>query len=202
MSYRPKARPSFDEATETLKARLWHKEPNYIGPQWHHYAVVAVRHRDSDLLERHNFDTASTYLNRFKDRPATDYTQSAYEAEDREELKACLVVRNAHWAVGWIEFLMVDAHDYDATIAGATIVEDRDDYPILDEDGYIEEEDKAIAEAWSDLSDSERERLLYKARFTKEDAQEYSVCPDYHRVLDLSGEDSGILRDYLLDYIR
>lgn len=99
----------------------WHRPTGYgLGP--------VGQHRDSDILERSNFAVILADLQAVDDRVT--------------------VVRWGHWAVGWVEELLVPltlpvasrVAEWRKQLAG---------YPIADEDDYSEREREAIGGAWS-----------------------------------------------------
>lgn len=117
----------------------WKLPRDYAGAEWPEYYVAAGRHRDSDCLTESNFYTTLRRLG--------------------GESETVRVVRESHWAVGWIEWIAI--HESDATAlaiaddCAAAIAE----YPILDESDFSEREDAAAAELWAVMS--WRDRLEY-----------------------------------------
>ena len=79
------------------------------------------RHRDSDALERSNFDTVIALLD--------DIDHDGHDIADF-----------SHWAVGWIDEITYDLGNADMVAAVADIRARHDDYPVLDEDLYYEYE--------------------------------------------------------------
>ena len=83
--------------------------------------IVASQHRDSDSLTRSNFRVLAARL--------ADTTAMTEES--------------SHWAVGWVERLIVAPSDRAALRVALTAHRAMDDYPVLDESD------------WSELQDSE-----------------------------------------------
>jgi hypothetical protein len=65
------------------------------------------------------------------------------ESEDGESV---VVVRENHWAVGWVEWLAILPTATAAVEEASKIVSELENYPILDEDRWSEEEGM-----WSEL---------------------------------------------------
>lgn len=93
------------------------------------------RHRDSEMLDESNFDTAKALF---------------------EDAGICTrVLSFGHWAVGWVEGLYIPA-----TIAAAKVAREiaqrLESYPVLDEDDYSERQSDAIAGYWERAGMGER----------------------------------------------
>lgn len=102
-------------------------------------------HRDSDALARSNYKTALGLL-RDADPCGDDW-------EER---------RFGHWAVGWIDEIIVRPDSVCAKIASDCAAR-LDDYPALDEDDLAQEEYEEACETWKTCY-SDRERLTYIRR--------------------------------------
>jgi hypothetical protein len=88
--------------------------PNaYFGDRGDWYAVLA-RTRDSDTLDRCNFDAALLRLG--------------------SESETVAVEEFSHWAVGWLRVILVDPADTDAVRIAQEIKDHLEDSLILDED--------------------------------------------------------------------
>lgn len=97
---------------------------------WGDYAdwlCVAGRSRDSDLLEESNFTVARERLE------TIDSDGIAVESEN-------------HWAVGWVETLLVDPNKPDLVAEAEWIRSAIEDYPILDESDYLDRQVEAAQE--------------------------------------------------------
>lgn len=117
--------------------------------------LILSRHRDSQLLDESNWDVACKSLN-----------AEAYDG-GREGFATRPTVyhwRAGHWAVGWIECLMVraDAPDNVLNEAGE-IVCSLADYPVLSDDDYSEREYAAICDYWGRLPVADRVHELQRA---------------------------------------
>ncbi len=96
--------------------KKWSRSKNYIGETYYDYYVLLYRTRDSGLVEESNFWSALKVLN--------------------GESKTVKVIRAKHWAVGWIEFIIIHESDKESIDKGNEIEESLNNYPILDEDAF------------------------------------------------------------------
>lgn len=107
----------------------WSRPNNYMGPNHYGYYVGPGQNRDSDALERSNFRVALERLG----------GESVCECEDDCSC-AVQVIRDSHWAVGWIEYILVHESAADKVAILEEIQSDLDSYPVLDEDDFSQEE--------------------------------------------------------------
>lgn len=117
---------------------------HYAGETWPDYYSAGVgQSRDSDALERSNFATMLQLLG--------------------GESETVIVVRESHWAVGWIEWIAI--HDSDtAALAIADEAKGRlEDYPVLNEDDFSEREMEEANEIWRECYNA-FERIDYIRR--------------------------------------
>lgn len=118
---------------EALKECIWTKPDDYAGYNPEGEAVIAGRSRDSSLLEESNWDAMKEIAG------DGDYVYDW---------------RAHHWAVGWVEYLMLkpDAPDevkkrVDEALCALA------DYPVLDEEDLSRRELEAAEELWgTDIS--------------------------------------------------
>ena len=94
------------------------------------------RHRDSDTLTRSNFRSALRKLG--------------------GESETVLVIRDNHWAVGWVENVYIHQSDDRALAIADGIAAGLDAYPVVSEDDWSELEYETAADYWSRMSVSER----------------------------------------------
>ncbi len=107
--------------TIDLEEHRWRLPSNYIGASWPEYYVAAGRSRDSDALEESNFRVTLRRLG------------GEYDP-------AVIVVREHHWAVGWVEWIGVHESNGAGVRELRRILEARESYPVLDDDDFSEEE--------------------------------------------------------------
>ena len=120
---------------------------NYLGetdfPGWF---VVLTENRDSNCLERCNFQEALTRLG--------------------GESDSVVIHRFGHWACGWWEALCV-LTGTEEFAKGEEIEERLSDYPILNKDIYSEMEQEEANEIWENCFDV-KERIQYIREHRKE----------------------------------
>ena len=118
----------------------WEVPDNWFGEHWHGWFVGLSQNRDSDALDRSNF-------------------RAALEALGGES-ETVQVVREGHWAVGWIEWIAIHESDERALSIQYEIEGSLQDYPVLDESDWCEEESEEANEVWSNCY-TDRERIDY-----------------------------------------
>jgi hypothetical protein len=113
----------------TATAREWHTlggESRTPGACFAYYGdredwpIVLAVHRDSDMIERSNFEAAQRMLD-----PTGESDDVAIE-------------RCSHWLVGWVEYLLIAPERADLIELAGDIKDRIEDYPILDESQYSE----------------------------------------------------------------
>jgi hypothetical protein len=104
----------------------WSRSENYIGETYYDYYVLLYRTRDSGLVKESNFWSALKALN--------------------GESKTVKIVRAKHWAVGWIEMILIHESDTKSVDKGNEIEKALESYPILDEDDLLKRESERIDE--------------------------------------------------------
>jgi hypothetical protein len=118
----------------------WKINRDYAGAKWPDYYSAAGRHRDSDILTESNFASIVRAVG--------------------GESNTVRIVRESHWAVGWVEWLAVHESDAAALRAADRCAELLESYPVLDEDDFYRREDDACAEVWEQCY-RPRERAEY-----------------------------------------
>ena len=98
--------------------------------------VFLGRHRDSDIITESNFNVALERLG--------------------GESDTVKVVRESHWAVGWVEWIAIHESDNEALELARDMVDSLNDYPILNESDFSGREWDAAHEYWESLDLSER----------------------------------------------
>ena len=127
--------------TQTNTLKRWTMPDNYAGEIWPDYYRSGVgRSRDSDALERANFDAMLKRLG--------------------GESETVIVVRESHWAVGWVEWIAIHESDDKAIATASRIKSKLEDYPVVDEELYSEYEDEECSTVWSDCFNA-KERAEY-----------------------------------------
>lgn len=118
--------------------RRWELPSHYFGAKWpEYYSSGFGQSRDSDALERSNFICALKALG--------------------GESETIIVVRESHWAVGWVEWIAIHQSDEKALRAGDELREAYDQYPVVNEDHWSQLENEDAQQTWTNcFSDSDR----------------------------------------------
>lgn len=162
---------------------LWTRPDSYMGPDWDQFYVVMGQNRDSDALNRSNWAVAL-------ERLQAEETKLGGAMLDPEGDSYLQIVRDHHWAVGWVEFI------YLRKDAPVSILELADsmraqiaNYPILDESHFSNLEYEEACESWAIMSVRERAELI---RDEKIDVSIFAA-----RREKLPQDDDGRLLEYL-----
>ena len=138
-----------------------------------HWLVVAGRHRDSDALERSNFRSILKALGGEGDTVAVE--------------------NESHWAVGWVEHLLVDPADTERVKIAEEIRDALEDYPVVDEEDFSNLE---YEEAWSyweselkgtDGWEETIREVLDEGNYGYSEDESYSVLEEARRRLTIAG---------------
>lgn len=122
---------------ENLKAiKRWERPSDYFGANWPEYFVFLGQHRDSDSVTRSNFEVGLRELG--------------------GESETVIVVRERHWAVGWVEWIGIHESDEAAIQAADEMLCAIESYPVLSDDHHSELEWNEACEYWERMSVRER----------------------------------------------
>lgn len=103
-----------------VELQLWERADNYLGADLSDYYVIYGQHRDSPYITKSNMEVALKRLG-------------------GEKEPNVIIARFGHWAVGWVEQLLVHKNASQEILDIAYgIVNDIEEYPILDECHYDE----------------------------------------------------------------
>ena len=104
--------------------REWTRPSDYMGAEWHgYYAAPVGRSKASTILEQSNWDTQWNEL---------ETTNSTAAFGD-----TVLIVREGHWAVGWIEWVAIHHTNTAALRAADEMAAALAEWPALDEYDYL-----------------------------------------------------------------
>lgn len=120
------------ESFEPKHLKFWTMPKSYAGAVWPGYYVFLCRNRDSGALTRSNFDCALAAI--------------GGESETVE------IVRESHWACGWIEWIAIHQDDETALKAADDIMARLADYPVVNEDDWSRLEFEEACAFWESLS--------------------------------------------------
>lgn len=108
----------------------WTDPPHYAGSRWPEYFSAGVgQSRDSKPLEQSNFRSMLRLLG--------------------GETDTVIVVRESHWAVGWVEWIAIHETDTVALQAADKAIANLEDYPVLDDDDFYSLETEQIVDWWA-----------------------------------------------------
>lgn len=174
------------DAIKHLADYVWKHPRDYGGFSPDGDYVIVTKTRDSDALERSNWECI------VRDMGAEAWDAPMYSDEFAEAWRTRPNVyhwRARHWACGWVEYMTVrsDAPDNVLRDAGK-IVSALADYPIYSEDHFSELEYTEACDAWAQLSVAERVDLCRGARISI-----FAARRD-----DMPSDDCG----YILEYLR
>lgn len=147
--------------------KRWSLPDSYMGEHWPEYFVFLSQHRDSDSLTRSNFICGLEALG--------------------GESDTVQVIREGHWAVGWVEWIAIHQDDTAALKIADSIAEKLEDYPVVNEDHLSELEWDEAQTYWGQLSIRERVELC----------QDAGVCIFAARHPYIPQDDSGMIFDTL-----
>lgn len=129
--------------------KLWKHPENYAGATWEGWHVFLGRHRDSDELTESNFAVGLAAV------------QAAMNRElDCDGMPSVTVVRESHWAVGWVEWIAVHPSDVAACKVANELLASLEDYPVLNDEDFSRREDESAQQIWRNCYDV-RERVEY-----------------------------------------
>lgn len=176
---------------EHLAETAWRHPKNYGGFSPDGDYVIATQHRDSDALARSNWSVLAADLG----AEAYTYIRANHWSDDSTDYEDRPTVyhwRASHWAVGWVEYLMVraDAPEDVLTNAGEWLSA-LADYPVADDDHFSELEFTEACAYWANCSVADRL-----------DAIKRSDCRGVSRFAarrdSIPSDDNGALLHYLI----
>jgi hypothetical protein len=128
------------------KLTLWQHPESYYGAAWPDYYVFLSQSRDSDALTRSNFGYGLKLLG--------------------GESESVQVIRERHWACGWIEWIGIEKSDFKALEIADKIMMDLESYPVLNEDHFSEIEYSESENYWQQLPINYRVELCQDANIS------------------------------------
>ena len=122
--------------------KRWSMPQYYFGASWPDYFVFLGRTRDSDAPTRANFDAGLKAIG----------GEQTSDLEDQNDESAALslvtIVRENHWACGWVEWIAIHQSANDALAIADQIKAKLEDYPVVDEQLMSEYEEQEALEVW------------------------------------------------------
>ena len=141
--------------------KRWTLPPDYAGEIWpNFYGSGFGQSRDSDCLERSNFHTAWQVISKVS------------------QCEETTIVRERHWAVGWVEWIAIHQDDTEALKAADGLRERYESYPVLDEFHFSELERSEADSIWKECYNA-KQRIAY--------IREHQSQFEFHDFADLIG---------------
>lgn len=161
----------------------WTRPSDWSGTPWDGYYIAPVGiTRDSGTVDRSNWDSQWDTL----------APLSADVPED-DTCSPC-IVRESHWAVGWIEWVAIHETNEAALREADSIASSLDNYPVLDEEAHSNLEWEEYGESWTRYGCRDFIRCLAR-EFELKDSTVYrlqdadeSILLDWFQSLIPSGE--------------
>lgn len=154
--------------------RKWSLPSCYFGAQWPDYYVFLGRSRDSDCLERANFDAGLKAIGGELASPDVEDPNDPGSA-----LSLVKVIRENHWAVGWVEWIAIHESAAEQLQIADSIKEKLEDYPVIDEHLWGEYEIEEANQIWRDCySPAERVEWIrgHRSQFEFQDFADMLNC--------------------------
>ncbi len=124
--------------------KKWTRPDHYFGAKWEDYYTGIGHHRNSDVLTQSNF---ATFLR-----------------EIGGESDTVIIIRESHWAVGWVEWIAIHESDHAALAIADDLLGCIKEYPILDESDFNYRETEAANDIWASCYSTE-ERIEYIRKY-------------------------------------
>lgn len=144
----------FMQRHELLYHRIkrWHREYNYIGDNLSEYYEIAGHHRDSSILEESNYQ----------------YIKNQFKEDE------ILIGYFRHWAVGWTESIFIKEDRLVALEKADEILEQYNDYPVLDEYDYQERQLEEMLKTRKMILDDFKEEFTWEYK-TRKQKRKYAI---------------------------
>lgn len=134
-----------------IRVSAWSRPSHYVGKEWHGWYVGLGRNRESSCLSTVNFEVFLEKVLAASDKGSVLEPDISRDGEAME-IDTVYVVRESHWAVGWIEWIAIHESDKGALAKAEELFERLDDYPVLDEDKWSERETEEIDRFYAQTS--------------------------------------------------
>lgn len=133
----------------------WIRPGSYMGATWEDYFGSGFgQNRDSDTLTRSNFAVVQRELAKLPEwePPSTE--------EDDEEPISRQVIRESHWACGWVEWIAIHESDTVALALCNALKDKEGNYPSLDDESWSRLQSEAAETTWKNCY-NKKERIKY-----------------------------------------
>jgi len=122
--------------------KRWKLPRDYFGAEWPEHYVFLGQNRDSGALTRANFDAALKAIG--GEQVVEDTTDETGQAE----ILLVTVVRESHWAVGWVEWIAIHESAAHVLKIADEIMRNMESYPVVDEKLFSQYEHEEAYEVW------------------------------------------------------
>lgn len=158
--------------TTTLKRWTW---PDcYVGAAWPDYFRSGfAHHRGSDCLTESNFAAALRALG--------------------GESETVRVIRESHWAVGWVEWIAIHESDTRAIRNAEKLNASLEDYPALDDDDWSEREQNEANRIWQECFDDHERIAWMRTHQIDHDFASFGALRDHVRGRYFAGYPTDLL---------
>lgn len=123
----------------------WTLPRYYAGSHWDGYYSFLGQSRDSSALERSNFDAGLKAIGGECNHPTLED-----ESDPGSALSLVKVVRENHWAVGWVEWIAIHESATEQLQIADKIKGKLEDYPVVNEELFSEYETDEANQVWKD----------------------------------------------------
>lgn len=158
------------DGSELRSIKPWTKPDSWCGKHWDGWFVALGRSRDSRALEESNFRVLQARLDALPAMEVDDSRNAhGYHAGRAEviweRVDGVQVVRESHWAVGWVEWIAIHESNEAALRVADDAMSAIEDYPILDESDWSDLEHEQVMTWW------ENESLRWRIRMCADDGE-------------------------------
>ncbi len=135
-------------ARAMLEGYRWRLPDSYAGAHWSDTYAVASTHRDADTFTRSNWHSWQEELGEWIAELPDEIGYGRREGDWPDGTPFVFIARASHWAVGWVEQLHIrDDAPAEVLEIAVGLLEQLEDYPILDDDHHSQLEWDEINEA-------------------------------------------------------
>ena len=138
----------------------WTRPDSWGGTEWPSHFVFLSQSRDSEALTRSNFDCAVKALEEI----GPEYEGQLQWGESSRGVSPWFIVREGHWACGWIEWIAIHEKATEHLQCAAEIAGALENYPVVNEEHWSELETEEANDVWRDCYDV-KDRVEYIRNF-------------------------------------
>ncbi len=166
------------DGSELKTIRPWQQPESWFGKSWNGWFVGLSCHRDSDTLAQSNYEVFNSALGALPLKAVDDrINDSPYwggDIDQWDEAPSVYVVRESHWAVGWVEWVAIHGSDTEAMKLADKLLTDLGNYPVLDEEHWSNLEYDQINNYWC------QEPLKYRIQMCRNEGLSIFAARQYY----------------------